>query len=562
MRARIAIAVAVASIGLATAGPAPAMDVVTSRNGSNVYATGAVLRSYDRGPAGALQKLDWEEPGGTFLALSPDGTVLYEAAAVQGNYQNSIRIFSRDPGSGVLTYERTFLEAGAKSFDLISGMALSPDGRFLYVSQGGHWSPYMGQASGDPAIHVLSTGADGEQLSFAQTLWQEDHGMAAIDAITLAPGGQLYASGDGGIRRFDRNAATGALTPTSGVTPTTQVGPLVLAPDGGRLYAGAHSWDPEAYDVFDRDTTTGELTRIAGSADHCAAATCPVGDVLGTSPDGKTVFSAPRAYPHSRILVQGAVTDDGVVSERSYGRTALPDAEKPYAIAWSPDGTFAYVASENRGGNDVVLSVLHWNAQVRTLSLVETQKGTREPPPKDQFPTISINDGELATNDPNVTISFEPPAGATSFRLSNDVDTLDEGRAIRVSKAGVYRWRLDTSGPPSRTVRKVYLRVTQSWDFHQSRPVELFDDIVFDQQPPELESARLTAADGVSTLVVRAHDKASGIKRMQLARSLRRPAKVRPFAHRLKVAGNPKSVYVRVIDGAGNRGRWRLAKRG
>ena len=562
MRLRIGFALALATLGLTAAGPAAAYDVIRSWSGSNVYVTGGPLRSYDRAQSGAVNEIGYTEPGGAFLALSPDGTVLYEAAAQHDSYENGIRIFSRDPRSGVLTYERTYLGAGAESFDVITGMALSPDGRFLYVSQGGHYTPYMGLAQGDPAIHVLSTGADGEQLSFTQTLWEENHGMTAIDTLLLAPGGQLISGGDGLIRRFDRNVVSGRLTPVPGSTTGSQGAPLVLSPDGSRLYAGTHHWTPEAYQVFSRDTSTGGLALIGSSTDHCEPGTCPVGDVIGTSPDGKTVFSAPRAYPHSRVLVQGAVTDEGVVAERSYWRAALPDAEHPFAVAWSPDGRFAYLASEvGAATGDVVLSVLRWDSQARLLSLVDTQKGTRSKP-QNRFPTVSINDGELYTNDPNVTIRFEPSDGATSFRLSNDVSRLDEGRAIRVREDGVYRWRLDTSGPPSRTVRKVYLRVTPSRNFHQSRPVELFDDIVFDQRPPELESARLKAEGTASTLLVRAHDKASGIKSLQLAKDRRRPGRVRRFAHRLKVTGTPRSIYVRVIDGAGNRGAWRLAKRG
>jgi hypothetical protein len=278
------------------------------------------------------------------------------------------------------------------------------------------------------------------------------------------------------------------------------------------------------------------------------------GSAAHWSPDGTRIAYLAKGEPSGTQVFVKYMDAEGATTQVTHVEYA------PGAIAWSPDGTFAYLASENTTGNDVVLSVLRWNAQARSLSLVETQKGTREAP-TDQFPTISINDGELATNDPNVTIRFEPPAGATSFRLSNDVDTLDEGHAIRVSEAGVYHWRLDTSGPPSRTVRKVYLRVTQSWDFHQSRPVELFDDIVFDQRPPEIDSAHLEAARTTTTLVVRAHDRASGLKALQVATNPKNPRRPRKFAHRVTVQGKPVSLYVRVIDGAGNRGRWKLAKR-
>ena len=562
MRAGVVAAWLTAGLLLVATGPAAATtDVITSHDGSEVYMAGGSLTTFSRGAGGALTSGELPEPGGDFLAISPDGTVLYEAAAYDSGYANGIRIFTRDPHSGRLTYERTYLGDGARTFDLITAMQLSPDGRFLYIGQGGHWTPYNGQPKGDPAIHVLRTGADGEDLSFVQSLWEEDHGLTEIDDLLLAPGGaQLYASG-GVILRLARDAATGTLTPLAGLTPSERYGRLTLSPAGDRMYIGSPYGNPEYYGIFSRDTASGHLTSMGNSGDHCAPAACPTGEVLGVSPDGKTVFSAPREYPHSKLLVQAGVTADGVAPGRSYGRALLTEVEQPYALTWSPDGRFAYLAGWASPGTErSSLTVLRWDDDTRTLTQLSALKENGYLDAHD-FPTISIDDGELYTNDPNVTVTFKPPTGVTSFRFANDPSELDEGRAVRVSDAGVYRWRLDTSGPPERVVRKVYARVTPTWNFDQP-PLQVFDDIVLDQRPPELQSARLEVAGESSTLVVRARDKASGVHGLQVAQDVHHPGRVRKFARRVTLSGAPKSVHVRVIDGAGNRGRWRVAKRG
>jgi hypothetical protein len=530
---------------LVAVAPAAATDVVASHDGDEVYMAGGWLGTFARGGPDELTLVTDLEPGGYYLAISPNGKVLYET----GGYPAGIRVFTRDPHTGRLTYERTYIGDGLRTFDVITSLGVSPDGRFLYVSQGP-----------DPAINVLTTGADGEDLSFVQTLWEEDHGLPVIDDLVLAPGGdQVYASG-AGILRLARNAATGALTPLGEPTPGGGGGRLTLSPAGDRLYAGAQAGKPEYYDIFDRDPASGALSRIGSSGDHCSEPNCPSGEVIGVAPDGESVFSAPREYPHSRKLVQAAVTADGVAPERAYGRTALPKPYDPEAFAWSQDGRFAYLVGSAGSGTWSTLVVLRWDADARKLTHVSTTDETHY---RNEYrqPTISINDGALYTNDPNVTITFKPAPAASSFRLANDPSGLGSGHAIRVNEQGTYSWRLDTSGPPGRTVRKVYARVTPTWNFDRP-PVQVFDDIVFDQRPPQLQSARLEATGEATTLVVRARDKASGVHGMQLAKDVRRPGKVRKFARRVPLRGAPKSVFVRVIDGAGNRGRWRRARRG
>ncbi|MBW3599068.1 MAG: lactonase family protein [Planctomycetes bacterium] len=69
--------------------------------------------------------------GGNTLALAPDGRNLYAAATRSG----TLACFSRDPETGKLTYQETIADdAGRGELGGAAGVAVSPDGRFAYVT--------------------------------------------------------------------------------------------------------------------------------------------------------------------------------------------------------------------------------------------------------------------------------------------------------------------------------------------------------------------------------------------------------------------------------------------
>lgn len=71
--------------------------------------------------------------GARDLAISPDGRLV---AAVSASPDDALAVFARDPLSGELTFLQSDADTdgyGATSLDGASGVAFSPDGRFLYV---------------------------------------------------------------------------------------------------------------------------------------------------------------------------------------------------------------------------------------------------------------------------------------------------------------------------------------------------------------------------------------------------------------------------------------------
>ena len=168
---------------------------------------------------------------------------------------------------------------------------------------------------------------------------------------------------------------------------------------------------------------------------------------------------------------------------------------------------------------------------------------------------VTANQAAKYTRRPRVQLTLVAPDGATGAILSNDGGF---GRpATQPLNSGTYPWTLLSTGP-ERLPKTIYVRFSGPCiDGSQT----FQDDIILDQTPPKVTSARLTAKKGVvrSTLTLAAKDNASGLSKAQVRYRLHR--KVRIFAaafHRkVKLNGAPAKVAVRVRDGAGNFSRWK-----
>jgi len=77
------------------------------------------------------------------VAVSPDGNHVYAA----GQLDDAVAVFSRDADTGELTFleVRKDTDPGTDGLDVADGLAVSPDGGFIYVA-----------GYGDDALTVLS----------------------------------------------------------------------------------------------------------------------------------------------------------------------------------------------------------------------------------------------------------------------------------------------------------------------------------------------------------------------------------------------------------------------
>jgi DNA-binding beta-propeller fold protein YncE len=323
------------------------------------------------------------------VALSPDGRNAYVGSA------EGLAIFDRD-ASGGLTQKRgdagcvtatgTDRTSGRRSCDRarglesVSSVAVSPDGRTVYVTsvdvlafardaRAGALTPIPGRAGCVAATRAGQGGRD----------CVADPAVAGATSLTLSGDGrQVYAAsgsdagGAGGVAILARDPSTGALTPPAGRRGCiAQAGACTRARglrgtaavatshDGASVYAV--SFLGCAVAVFDRDASSGAVVQKPGAAGvatrHGDSGACDnrrtvsgglaAGGDATVSPDGRTVFVTSRAgvamYARAR---DGALRYLGCVSDTGEGTCDDVRAlNAPTAPVVSPDGRDLYVAA-------------------------------------------------------------------------------------------------------------------------------------------------------------------------------------------------------------------------
>jgi DNA-binding beta-propeller fold protein YncE len=266
--------------------------------------------------------------------------------------------------------------AGAGPFMGSRAIAVSPDGRNVYVA-----------ASKSNAVAVFSrdksTGALRQLPGKAGCVAAKGGsgctaaiGLAGPNSVALSPDGRnLYVTSRlaNSVVAFKRNASTGALRPIPGgcvagipligcVNGVALVGPdvVVASGDGRNVYVG--SFFGNAVASFARDTASGALTQLPGSA-ACVAeaiAGCAPARALGSpegmamGPGGASVIVA--AALSNSVAVLGRDTTSGALAQAGdesgcFVETPLPGCATGVqlaganAVATSPGGGNAYVTT-------------------------------------------------------------------------------------------------------------------------------------------------------------------------------------------------------------------------
>nr|BFE73701.1 hypothetical protein GCM10020092_070020 [Actinoplanes digitatis] len=162
------------------------------------------------------------------VAISPDGRHVYAAGATS----STITALSRDPGTGVLSAlaapNRCLYHSAATAvtgcasgrvLDGAGGVAVSPDGAFVYVASSVSDSvTVFARDSGTGALTQLA-GTAGCVTNSAVGGCATGKGLNGAAYLHLSPdGGSLYvaSSGSNAVAVFQRDAGTGVLTQPSG----------------------------------------------------------------------------------------------------------------------------------------------------------------------------------------------------------------------------------------------------------------------------------------------------------------------------------------------------------
>jgi 6-phosphogluconolactonase (cycloisomerase 2 family) len=302
--------------------------VAASPDGAHLYVTGALddaVVTFSREPgSGALTWVEQEKDGvntvdgldsAAGVAVAPDGAHVY----VAGLNDDAVVTFSRDPGTGALTWveqDKDGVTPGVDGLDFATGVAVAPDGAHVYAT-----------GAVDDAVAVFSRDPSSGGLTFVE---QQKDGVAGVDGlntargVTVSPdGAQVYvaSSDDDAVAVFSRNASTGALTfveqqkdGIGGVDGLDFAREVAASPDGAHVYATGQS--DSAVATFSREPATGALTFVEQDKDGV---------------DGADGFGGPAGLALSgdgaHVYVAGASEDAVAVFSREV--PAAGDADPP-----------------------------------------------------------------------------------------------------------------------------------------------------------------------------------------------------------------------------------------
>lgn len=217
------------------------------------------------------------------LALSPDGRDVYVAAGGE----DALSVFQRDPDTGALTFIETQRngKAGVDGLATPYHLTVSPDGSHVYAT-----------SFGDHALTVFQRDPATGRLRFVEAQFNGLHGVEGLDDpdfVTVSPDGRYVYAGSyyaKSLAVFERDRGSGALHFVEGHFASKD-GPLrgmgainclLVSPDSRYLYVG-DDWDSVA--VLEREEPSGRLHRVQ-------MAYIGGGNNLAMSPDGRYVYAA------------------------------------------------------------------------------------------------------------------------------------------------------------------------------------------------------------------------------------------------------------------------------
>jgi YVTN family beta-propeller protein len=263
-------------------------------------------------PAGQ-QSLLGEKPFGA--ALSPDGR--YLAVSNDGDNVQTLQLLDAASGRVLSHVDYTGTQA------LFIGLAWSPDGSRLYASAGGN-----------NKIRVYAHSGDSLTEGTAITL---PSGTFPAGLALSADGTRLYAAenGKGQVAEVDTGTGKVVATAATGANPYT----VGLSADGSTAYVS--NWGTNTVSVLDAATLAAKATLTVGS--HPTA--------IALNPVTKDLYIAVTDADEIAVIAPNATEVSRTISLAPY--KGAPVGTSPQGLSFAPDGRTLYVA--NAGNNDVAV---------------------------------------------------------------------------------------------------------------------------------------------------------------------------------------------------------------
>jgi 6-phosphogluconolactonase (cycloisomerase 2 family) len=334
------------------------------------------------------------------VTVASDGDYVYAASY----NSNTLVVFSRNPTTGALTPVDVIYgdEDAVSGFNGVASVAVSPDGSFLYVTDG--INDLLASFNRDPTNGLLT---------LSQVLHNEMEWLLGVSSAAVSPdGSHVYMTAEFDLLVLTRDLATGEVTfveaQAYGENDTevfTGGVAVAVSPDGAHVYI-ALGGNVDSIAVFSRDRATGEVTFVEIQADNVDGVD-GLSNVAGVivSPDGKHVYARSNVESaltvFRRNAVSGALTLVEIIRDNVNGVDGL-DVVRGLAI--SPDGNHVYAGSRF----DNAVAVFRRDGATGALTFVEAQ-----------FDGVNGVDGLYDTYE--VAVS---PDGAHVYAAGNGEDAL------------------------------------------------------------------------------------------------------------------------------------------
>ena len=319
-------------------------DAVVSPNGRWVYVTGSQgIAQFNLGSGGQLTPMatpSVNAPGALSPATSPDRTSLYASGSITG----AIYQFDVEAGGALSPKNPATVSVGPPGTQLAQ-LVVSPDGRSVYIAA-------AGTASQDSNLiyqfDVVAGGTLAPKTPPTVTAGQRPSGLA------MSPDGRnLYVTNSASNTVGQYGVApNGALalrrTVGAGDTPAE----VVVSPDGGSAYvtnAGQPVTGGGSVSQYDVATDGGLSFKRPASVQ---AGNNPAG--IGINPDGASVYVADQGAPNvPGAIHQFNVGSDGTLSPKN--PPSLPGGQRLAGVTVSPAFATAFAdVLTGTAGDDVI----------------------------------------------------------------------------------------------------------------------------------------------------------------------------------------------------------------
>ena len=239
------------------------------------------------------------------------------------NQDNTVSMFSIDPGSGALTQITNAVETGAAP----RHVAVDPMGKFAYVTNASDNTVSMYTIGSDGALTLANTPGGGNTIS---------SGKAPNGVAVDATGRFVYVADEGSsaISVYTIDPRTGLLT-AQGITipiPNSGLSSLAVDPSGQFVYAANNLSSTIA--TYSIDPGLGILTHLGTDATTGAR---PV--AVAVDPTASFVYSA-NQFSNDVSMFTTPVPLTPIAN-------AIAAGTNPFAIAIDPSGRFVYVVNVN-----------------------------------------------------------------------------------------------------------------------------------------------------------------------------------------------------------------------